>query len=288
MQAELVFDAKATLGEGALWFDGRLLWVDIEGGTVNRFDPAARLNESWSLGQRVGTVVPRRAGGLVAAVQRGIGVLDTATGGFSILVDPEEGRADLRFNDGKCDPRGRLLAGSMGLVKPRAPGSLFRIDPDWRATRLLTGLGTSNGLAWSADGGTMYFIDTPTLEVAAFDYDLVTGAVSGRRVVVRFDGARGRPDGMTIDAAGNLWVALWGGAGVVCCDPRTGVVLERIEVPASHTTSCAFGGPDLRDLYITCAREGLDAATLAREPHAGGIFRARPGVAGVPAFAFAG
>ncbi len=288
MKAELFFDARAALGEGALWWKDRLLWVDIESGTVNRLDPRARANESWNLGQRVGTVVPRAAGGLVAAAHRGIGILDTTTGGFAIFADPAGGREELRFNDGKCDPRGRLFAGTMGLVKPRAPGALYRINTDRTFAEVLGGVGTSNGLAWSADEATMYYIDTPTLEVSAFDYDAETGAISNRRPVVKFPGGQGRPDGMTIDADGNLWVALWAGAGVVCCDPRTGGILDRVDVPASQTTSCAFGGPELRDLFITSARHGLSEEALKTEPDAGGIFVCRPGVRGVPAFAFGG
>jgi len=281
MQAELVFNAQAKLGEGALWHDGHLLWVDIEGWSVNRLNPATGHNARWKLGQRVGTVVPRREGGMVAAVHHGIGVLDTKSGDFSIFVDPEGGRAELRFNDGKCDPRGRLFAGTMGLVKPRATGSLFRIDADRSVTRVLTGTGTSNGLAWSLDERTMYYIDTPTLEVSAFDYDPDTGVISSRRPVVKFAGDNGRPDGMTIDAAGNLWVALYDGGVVVCCDPRSGRTLERITTLASKTTSCAFGGPELRDLYITSAQ-------AAGEPESGGIFVCRPGAQGIPAFSFAG
>lgn len=288
MKAELVLDARATLGEGALWHDGRLLWVDIEGCLVCRFDPRNGRNESWNVGQRSGTVVPRAAGGLLVAVQQGIGRLDPATGAFAVFVEPERGRDDVRFNDGKCDPRGRFFAGTMALTKPRGKrGALFRLDPDGAITRVISDVGTSNGLAWSHDEQTFYFIDTPTHEVSAFDYDAESGAISRRRAAVRFADEQ-HPDGMTIDAAGNLWVALWGGWGVVCCDPRTGKILEKIEVAASQTTSCAFGGPDLQSLYITSARNGLDAATLRNQPAAGGIFVARPGVRGVAAFAFAG
>ncbi|BET66100.1 hypothetical protein ASA1KI_10180 [Opitutales bacterium ASA1] len=288
MKAELILDARAALGEGALWHEGRLLWVDIEGMSVHRFDPVAAADEVWNIGQRAGTVVPRRRGGLVVAAHHGIGFLDTSTGRFEVEYDPEGGRPELRFNDGKCDPRGRLFAGTMGLTKPRVPGSLFRLDPDGSIDRVVSGTGTSNGLAWSHDGATMYYIDTPTLEVSAFDYDSERGALSNRRPVVKFQGDRGRPDGMTIDAAGNLWVALWGGWGVCCCDPRTGAVLERVDVPASQTTSCAFGGPDFGDLFITSARHGLDEEALRAEPSAGGLFVCRPGVTGVPAFEFAG
>ncbi len=282
MLAELALDAKAALGEGALWHDGRLLWVDIEGGTLNRFDPVRGANESWTLGQMVGTVVPRACGGYLVGAQRGVGVFDPATAQLKILVDPTGGRTEFRCNDGKCDPRGRFFIGTMALTKPRAPGGLFRIDADLRMTCVVEGTGTSNGLAWSHDRRTMYFIDTPTHAVSAFDYDEQTGAISARRTVIRFgEDEPGRPDGMTIDASGHLWVALYDGGAVVCCDPAAGTILERVEVPARRTTSCAFGGADLRELFITTGRE-------SGERESGGVFVARPGVSGVPAFAFAG
>ena len=154
-------------------------------------------------------------------------------------------------------------------------------------TPLLGDLGTANGMAWSHDLRTMYFIDTPTMEVGAFDFDIGSGALGSRRTAVRFPAGAGRPDGMTIDAEGNLWVAMYEGGCVQGCDPRTGRIFARIDVPASRTTSCAFGGPELRDLFITTAG-GDDPALRTREPDAGGLFVAQPGPRGVAAFAFAG
>lgn len=282
MKAALIFDARASLGEAALWHEDRLLWVDIDAGTVNAFDPACGANETWTLGQMVGTVVPRACGGFIVGAHRGVGVFDPLTAQFKILVDPAGGRLEMRCNDGKCDPRGRLFVGTIGVHKPRPPGALYRVDSELRATCVIEGTGTANGLAWSPDRRTMYFIDTPTREVSAFDYDEVSGDITGRRVALRFgDDERGRPDGMTIDAHGHLWVALYEGGAVVCCDPESGRILERVEVPASRTTSCAFGGSDLGDLFITSGR-------VPTEPQSGGIFVVRPGVHGVRSFAFAG
>lgn len=282
MRATLALDARAALGEAPLWHHRHLLWVDIDGGQVHRFDPATGADEVWSLGQRVGTIVPRACGGYIVGAHRGVGVFDPLTGQFKVLADPAGGRPEMRCNDGKCDPHGRLFVGTIGVQKPRPPGALYRIDPDLRVTRVLEGTGTANGLAWSHDRRTMYFIDTPTREVSAFDYDEATGAIAGRRPVVRFGPEEpGRPDGMAIDSQGRLWVALYEGGAVVCCDPATGQTLARIEVPATRTTACAFGGPDLGDLYITTGR-------AADEPGSGGLFVARPGAHGVPASAFAG
>lgn len=282
MQAELAYDARATLGEGALWHDGRLLWVDIDAGRVNRFDPITGRNEAWDLGQPVGTIVPRACGGYVVGAHRGVGVFDPHSAQLKVLAEPAGGRAELRCNDGKCDPHGRLFVGTMGMTKPRVPGGLYRIDPDWSMRCVVENTGTANGLAWSHDRRLMYFVDTPTREIAAFDYDERSGAISGRRAVVRFpEDEPGRPDGMTIDVEGRLWVALYDGGAVVCCDPTTGSILERVEVAARRTTSCAFGGARLDELYITTGQEPDRAGS-------GGLFVARPGVAGVAAFAFAG
>jgi len=169
MQPELVLDTRASLGEAPFWHAGRLLWVDIDAGVLHRFDPATGRDESWQLGQMIGTVVPRACGGLIIGAHTGVGIFDTLTGQFKILADPEGGRAEMRCNDGKCDPSGRLLVGTIGVHKPRPPGRLYLIDHHWCATPLLDGLGTANGLAWSLDSSTLYFIDTPTGESAAFD-----------------------------------------------------------------------------------------------------------------------
>jgi sugar lactone lactonase YvrE len=149
-------------------------------------------------------------------------------------------------------------------------------------------VGVSNGLAWNATGETVYFIDSYARTLSAFDYDLGRGELSGRRIVRTFPAEGGLPDGMTIDRAGRLWIALWGGGAVVCCDPQTGAELARVEVPASLTTSCAFGGPALDELFITSARINLTPEQLAREPLAGSIFRVRPGAVGLPAALFGG
>jgi sugar lactone lactonase YvrE len=172
-------------------------------------------------------------------------------------------------------------------LRPGA-ASLWRLDPDWSLHRMVDGVTISNGLAWTRDATTLYYIDTPTRTVVAYDYDRTAGAISGRRVVVQVPEAMGFPDGMTIDASDNLWIAQWDGGCVSCWDPRAGRPLERIEVPARRVTSCAFGGSGLDELYITTARHGLDPATLAREPLSGGLFRVQPGVSGMASVEFAG
>lgn len=290
-QAELVLDAKAELGEGAIWHAGKLLWIDIIHGQVHTFDPATGQDTFVTLGQMVGTVVPRARGGLMVAVQNGFASLDPATGALTIVSDPEAHIPSNRFNDGKCDPAGRFWAGTMALTGDpwtEAAGTLYSLEADGRATARLGQVYISNGIAWSADARTMYFADTPKPYIEAFDFDLATGAISNRRPVIHFPDGAGSPDGMTIDADGNLWIAMWGGWKVLGYNPNTGEPVGAIELPAANVTSCAFGGPNLDELYITSAWAGLRPDERAQQPHAGSVFVARPGARGVPAFAFAG
>jgi sugar lactone lactonase YvrE len=287
----LVLDARADLGEGALWDSraGVLYWVDIMVGRLHVFDPARGDDRVFEIGQHVGTVVPRRSGGVLLALHHGIAAFDPETGKLDVLCDPEADRPGNRFNDGKCDPAGRFWAGTMAIDCSAGKGSLYRLDADRSLHRVLSPVSVSNGIVWSLDARTMYYTDTLSREVWAFDYDLATGAIANRRTAIRIPEADGLPDGMTIDAEGMLWVAHWGGGRVTRWDPRAGRLLDTIRVPASQVTSCAFGGPDLGTLYITSARRGLDANALAREPMAGALFCAKLDVIrGVPATEYAG
>jgi sugar lactone lactonase YvrE len=290
LEAELVLDARATLGEGPIWDDRNqvLYWVDIDGGAVHAFDPATGDDRAVDVGEQVGTVVPRASGGVVAALRSGFAHIDFVRGTVTPLANPPERRPGLRFNDGKCDPAGRLWAGTITGRDDAGGASLYRLDPDLSTKRMLTGITNSNGICWGLDAKTMYYIDTPTQQVAAFDYDEATGEIANRRVVVEVPEEQGHPDGMTIDAEGTLWIALWGGWCVSRWDPTTGEQLGAVRVPADHTSACAFGGAELDELYVTTARTGLDDGALESQPHAGGLFRARPGVKGVKAFVFAG
>jgi sugar lactone lactonase YvrE len=286
----LVVEAQARLGEGALW-DGRqqrLLWIDIHGQALHLFDPATGADQSFDVGQMIGTVVPRRSGGAVVALQHGLHAIDFGTGNLTFLCDPEADKPDNRFNDGKCDPTGRFWAGTMSLKGRQHQGALWRFDADLSAHRMLAPVSISNGIAWSGDARTMYYIDTPTGHVDAFDFDAVTGNIANRRSVITLAPNTGHPDGSTLDAEGMLWIAHWDGWRVTRWDPQTGECLQTIPLPVARVTSCAFGGPDLEELYITTARVGLTAAELLTQPQAGGLFCVRPGVRGLPAVEFAG
>jgi len=224
----------------------------------------------------------------MVALRRGLGSLDLATGNIEIFANPEADKPANRFNDGKCDPAGRFWAGTLG---PRGEAALYRLDVDHSLHTMVTGVSTSNGLVWSADAKLFYYIDTPTGRVDAFDYDLGTGNISNRRPAVVPDSALpGRPDGMTIDADGMLWVAFWGGAAVIRYDPKTGKMLEKAAVPgAKHSSSCAFGGKDLQTLFITSAKAGVKPDQLAEQPNAGHLFAVRiANTRGVPALEYRG
>lgn len=287
----LVCDARAELGEGPVWESKseRIYWVDILNNRLYMHDPKQPdSRHSFEVGPYVSSVVPRHSGGLALTLQDGFHAYNPATTELTLLAEVEADKPNNRFNDGKCDPLGRYLAGTMSLNGQPAQGTLYSLGIDHAVNPLVGDVGISNGLAWSADGGTLYFIDTSTQQVVAYDYDLESGAVSNRRIAVQVPEDQGSPDGMTIDSEGMLWIAHWGGWQVARWNPHTGEKLLSIPVPASQVTSCTFGGPGLDQLFITSARVGLGADELAEQPNAGGLFRADVGVAGLPVMAFRG
>ena len=269
-------------GEGPIWWHGALYFVDIEGHQIHRYNPADGSEKSWDAGQRVGTVVPRESGGVVAAGDHGLFFLDEEPGALTPIADPEPDKPDNRFNDGKCSPDGRFFAGTISLAKKNGDARLYRLDPDLTLHEAFGPVTNSNGIVWSADGKTVFYIDTPRKEVLAFDYD--DGHLRNMRGVISTGHIEASPDGMAIDAEGNLWVAFCHGACVACFDPVSGKELRRVELPCLETTACAFGGPDLADLYVTT---GVHKSV--EEEHAGRLFVVRGlGVKGAPANAFAG
>jgi sugar lactone lactonase YvrE len=289
-QAELVLDAHAVLGEGPCWDhrSGLLYWVDIFEKQIHVFNPQTAKDRIIQLDQMVGAVVPRQDGGVVAALQHGFYWLDLETEQLTLISDPESHLPDNRFNDGKCDPAGRFWAGTTSHQEAEAIGSLYCLDFAHTVRQMVNGVIVSNGLAWSPDGRTMYYIDSPTKRVVAYDFDLATGALSQLRTVITIAEDGGFPDGMTIDAEGMLWVAQWNGWQVSRWNPHTGELLGTIPVPVAQVSSCAFGGPNLDELYITTARVRQTAEALAKQPLAGGLFRAKPGVSGLPTHFYGG
>lgn len=291
LSAERIPEAKALLGEGSIW-DPRanvLYWVDIEGHKVFVFEPGSGENRTLEVPGYPSTIVPRASGGALITVANGFAALDPETGAVQMLAEVESEISTNRFNDGKCDPAGRFWAGTMDFELKPGKGSLYFLDTDLSVEKALSGVSVSNGIVWSRDGKTMYYIDSPTQEVHAFDYDLDTGRLGKRCVAVSIAKETGVPDGMTIDEEGMLWVALWGGGAVKRYDPGTGRCLETVEVPGAHqVSSCALGGTDLDELYITTASTGYTTEEWRAHPDAGSLFRVKVGVKGLPAVSFEG
>jgi sugar lactone lactonase YvrE len=287
--AELILDAQAELGESPVWDAERrlLLWVDIPAGVVHELDPRTGEDHASRIGQLVGAVAPRRSGGLVLAIADGFAILEHSSGP-RMLAPVELERNDHRMNDGSCDSGGRFWAGTMHVDFAPGEGSLYRLEPDGRVVRLLEGVTISNGIGWSPDDTLMYYVDSPTQRIDAFDFDAETGAIANRRPVVRIPEEEGMPDGLAVDVDGYIWVALWNGWCVRRYSP-TGELAGIVEVPVARVTSCAFGGARLNELYITTARADSPVGVrIQQEASPGGIFRARPGISGLPSVPFAG
>ena len=277
---EVVVDGRALLGEGPVWDEAtqRLLWVDIVGRRVHAFDPRTGANSTLQMAEAVTAICPAAGGGYVAATSSGVAELDLVTGSLRLLWPLPSGD---RMNDAKADPRGRFVGGT--LTEDRVPGAggLYRFDSREGAVPLVEAVTLSNGLGWSPDSTRFYFIDTVTQRVDVFDYDPATGDVSARRTFVDLSGADGRPDGLTVDAEGGVWVAMVR-AGRVHRFTPAGERDRTLHLPCSFVTSCAFGGPGLSDLYITSGCIGMAERDFLTEPHAGALLRVRPGVIGIP------
>ncbi|MDW7695778.1 SMP-30/gluconolactonase/LRE family protein [Flammeovirgaceae bacterium SG7u.111] len=290
LSATLELDAKAQLGEGAIWHpeEKKFYWIDIENKKLHIYDPADKSDREITMPSRIGTVVPAKEGGVLVALEGGIFHVDLETENLTLLNNPLEGQEAIRFNDGKCDPQGRFWVGSMKLDQSAKQADLYRFDTDGTAHHMLDSITISNGIVWSPDHKKMYYIDTPTGKVQGFDYDAETGEISNGEVVVQIQEGMGYPDGMTIDSEGMLWIGMWNGFGVTRWNPNTGEYLGKVEVPAQNVTACAFGDEDLSTLYITTASIGTDAQTLEKYPHCGGVFSVKTNFKGSPAFYYAG
>jgi sugar lactone lactonase YvrE len=286
-KVECVADVRAELGEGPVWVaaEQALYWVDINGRRIFRLSESGERRE-WPTPMRVGSIAPRARGGFIAGTDRGIALVDLDQDRFEVVASPEQHLPHNRFNDGKVDRQGRFWAGTMDDREKGSAGALYRIDPDRTCTAIDGGYGITNGPAFSPDGARMYHSDTLRQVTYAFDLD-AAGEATNRRVFVQFGAGDGHPDGMTVDAEGCLWIALWGGWCVRRFSPD-GDLLRTVEMPVEQPSSCAFGGPGLDRLYVTSATKGLDQTALAMQPNAGGLFMLIPGVRGIPDLPFAG
>ena len=290
-RVSLFRSVAAELGEGAVWHPQRqsLFWVDILGKKIHEASTEARATLTRPVPQFIGALAPTRRGDLLVALQDGIYRYDLGSFATTPFACPAEHRAaTIRFNDAKCDPRGRLWAGTMALDESPQQGALYRVEPDGRSRQLRTGVTVSNGLAWSPDHRTLYYIDSPTRTVQAFDYDLDTGDLTRPRVAIDTAPVAGFPDGCTIDVEGHLWIAHWDGWCVSRWDPVRSRLLETLRLPVARVTTCTFGGPQLDTLFITSASCKLTPAELQAQPEAGFVFAAQVGTRGLPTDVFAG
>ena len=287
-QLEVLIESQAYLGECPCWHQEKqlLYWVDIEKKQLHVYQPETKTDRTIQLEKLVCCVVPRKSGGVVLGLENGFAALDIETEKLTYLADPESDLPSNRFNDGKCDPAGRFLAGTMDRNGKKGAGSLYSLDRNLTVKRLWDNLTVSNGMGWSPDYSTMYLIDSDEQKVFAFDYDLTTGNISNRRVAVKIP--EGFPDGMTTDAEGTIWVALWAGFKVTRWNPKTGELLQTISVPAPNVTSCTFGGENMNELYITTARKDMEPAQLDKYPKAGSVFRFKTDAIGLKNFEFGG
>jgi L-arabinonolactonase len=288
--AALLLDTKCTLGEGATWCarTGRFYWTDIEGARLWRYDPSDGRSTFWPMPERLATFAlcadPHY---LLLGLASQLAFFDIATGQTRHIVDVEAGM-NTRVNDGRCDRQGRFVFGTKDEGSPlQAIGGFYRLNHDLSLERLpLPAPAISNSIAFSPDGSTMYFCDSPTREIRACDYR-ADGGIANDRLFVRLADATGEPDGSTVDRDGGLWNAQWGGRRVVRYG-ADGVETERVEVPTAQPSCVALGGAQLGTLYITSARVGLDAAALAGDLRAGGVFIATPARRGLPEPVFQG
>lgn len=266
--------SQCFLGEGPLWIArlGCFFWVDIEKGNLHRYHLATEKLEIRHFPHRLAVVLEGKNGKLILGLDRKLVRYDWETEAIEELCSVEAGLTLNRFNDGKVDPQGRIWIGTLSTLFTEGAGSLYRIGPNLTPEVQLKNLTISNGMAWTADQQTFYFIDTPTKKIKEFAFDSESGAIEFRRIAVEIPEGLGFPDGMGIDRDGMLWVAHYAGSGVYCWNPNTGQLLDKIELPVPHVTSCCFGGENLDLMLITTAQENLSSDELKKYPQSGDVF----------------
>jgi L-arabinonolactonase len=260
MQIEIVADVKTALGESPLWDvdEQRLYWIDSFGQRVFRCTADGDELRAWDVPQPIGSIALRRDGGAIVALARGLHFLDLVTGHVELIVDPEPDRTNNRLNDGKVDRQGRFVVGAMDTTEREQSAGLYRLDADLTLHRLDSGIIVSNGPCWSPDGRTMYFADSWSGEIRAYDYNVASGGVANRRQFAKVETTDGAPDGATVDSEGFVWSAQFFDGLVVRYAPD-GTIDRRIEMPVKKVTSVMFGGPGLDVLYATSmARKAFD------------------------------
>lgn len=291
-EAAPALETRARTGENPIWSarEGALYWIDIEQPAIHRFQPKTGADEYWETPCAIGGLALCRSGAVLAALRTGLARIDLTSGRFESLGAAPYNPLRHRFNEAKCDARGRFWVGAKHEPLRAPDGTAAKVDAaqplrvfsQGRLAERHASAAIANGLAWSPDSRMMYFSDSDRRTIWAFDFDLDSGALSAQRIFAQFEQGEGTPDGATVDADGFYWCALYGGARIVRLSPD-GRVDREIPLPVSQPTMCAFGGPDYETLYVTTAAHGVSPED---EPLAGALFHLRPGAKGLPASLF--
>ena len=291
VEITVVTDHKCQVGDSPVWdaVGRRLYWVDSLRAAVHQFDPESGRLHTFQVGEIIGSIALRERGGIVAALASGFAFLDIEAENVEHIHDPEAGLPGNRFAGGACDAEGRFWAGTTSVTDSRGAGTLYMLQRDGRAQRRLTGISNPRGLAWSTDNKRLYFLDTPTFEVIAFDYHAASGVIHNPRIALQIAPDMGAPGGIAIDADGMLWIAHWDGGQLSRWDPLKAKLLNKILLPVSRLTGCTFGGGGLNEILVSTARTGLSEQAIADQPLAGSLFRIRySGAIGLPANKYGG
>lgn len=282
MKADLLVRMPCELGEGPIWYVSRksLFWVDILGKSIHEYIPESQQVNSFNIGHRVSLIIEKDKDNMLLAVQGGLAAYNLATKALTWLAVIEKDTPANRTNDGAIDSRGNIWIGTMEMHCETGKGSLYVVDKQYQVTKKLSNLSVPNGLVFTPDQQHMFHIDSPTHKVISYSYNSDTLEIIPEKTIIEVPPEIGSPDGMTMDAEGMLWIALWGGFSVTRWNPNTGKQIGSIEVPVPQVSACIFGGENLDQLYITSARENLSEDELKRYPDSGSVFVANPGVRG--------
>lgn len=289
LKVEVIGEHRCQLAEGPVWDAKRnaICWIDLLLGEIHEYSFHDQSRKVYYAEQIIGSFAICDNGNFITALKNGFAFIERPRGEIKMISSPEEHLPNNRFNDGKCDPVGRFWAGTMSLTEDTGTGSLYVLEKDLTHSKKVGDITISNGISWSIDHKQLFYIDTPSMKVSAFDYDKVTGRISNRRTVIQIEDRDGYPDGMTIDNEGMLWIAHWNGWQVTRWNPVNGEKLFTIKLPVAKVTSCIFGGENLSDLFITSAQVGLTPEELQEQPLAGSLFVIRDcGFTGMPSFEF--
>jgi sugar lactone lactonase YvrE len=287
---QTVLEHKCALGEGPVWNEETqtIFWLDITQNLIHSYNINQQKHSSFNVGEMVGSIAFREKGGLIAGLQNGIAFIDIENKKIEHIINPQNDPA-IRFNDGKCDAAGRFWVGTMALSEEDNKGNLFVVETDLSVKKKIENVSISNGIAWNRDKTIMYYINTPTNYVFAFDYNIENGEINNQRVALDLTHENGFADGMTIDEEGMLWIAFYSGWRVARYNPENEELLKQIELPVENVSCCTFGGQELNDLYITTANKGMSEEALKQQPLAGSLFVVKDcGFKGLPAAKFKG